>query len=530
MRLLPPMRHPDGITKRQTVVFSGYNHTEGAGDGALRDMTNLTGEDFPVLSSRHPRYRVGTPQDEPQGLYGGDDVFLVSGGQAYVDGLAVGTVSSGRKHFATLGAWTVILPDKAAYNRLTGEWKMLEKTWTGAVTLQDGTFADQTAKANTITATGVGWAGMFSVGDAVTISGCTAHPANNQTIIIREIDGGQLRFYENSFQIGEGGDQESAVTLSRTVPDLDFLCSNENRLWGCKGDTIYASKLGDPFNWNVFDGLPTDSYAVNVGSAGDFTACTAYLGYPVFFKEENIYKVYGNKPSNFQVMGSASLGVAAGSDHSCAVAGEVLFYLSRTGIMAYSGGVPQSVSAAFGSMRFSDAVGGSDGTKYHVSMREAGSERWHYFVYDTRIKQWFREDDRRVVGFAWVGDLYFLDGNGQMWLDGTARQVPPGVVPEGPVESSAEFADFVEGSANKKGTSKLQLRIALEPGASLAVEIQFDSSGVWEPVKTLTATTKRSFYLPILPKRSDHFRIRLRGVGGWKLYSLVRENYIGSEL
>ena len=85
---------------------------------------------------------------------------------------------------------------------------------------------------------------------------------------------------------------------------------------GCgaaKGDTVYASKLGDPFNWNVFDGLSTDSYAVDVGSAGDFTACCSYLGYPCMFKEEHIYKVYGDKPSNFQVMGSASWGWKRGA-------------------------------------------------------------------------------------------------------------------------------------------------------------------------------------------------------------------------
>lgn len=119
----------------------------------------------------------------------------------------------------------------------------------------------------------------------MTIAGAAAHEGNNQTIIIREIDGDYLRFYENSFTINEGGDAET-LTISRDVPDMDFICENENRLWGCKEDTIYSSKLGDPFNWNVFDGLSTDSYAVNVGSAGDFTACCSYLGYPVFFKEE----------------------------------------------------------------------------------------------------------------------------------------------------------------------------------------------------------------------------------------------------
>lgn len=96
----------------------------------------------------------------------------------------------------------------------------------------------------------------------------------------------------------------------------------------------------------------------------------------MLFKEEHIYKVYGDKPSNFQVMGSASLGVEAGSDASIAIAGETLFYLARTGIVAYSGGIPQQVGAAFGTQRFRNAVGGSDGTKYYVSMKDT-DDAWH---------------------------------------------------------------------------------------------------------------------------------------------------------
>ena len=136
--------------------------------------------------------------------------------------------------------------------------------------------------ANTIKATGVDFADYFRAGDAVTISGATVHEKNNTTIIIREVDGDELRFYENSFVIGESGDSEAALTIKREAPEMDFLCENENRLWGCKGDTIFSSKLGDPFNWNCFDGLATDSYAVDVGSEGDFTGAVSYLGYAVF--------------------------------------------------------------------------------------------------------------------------------------------------------------------------------------------------------------------------------------------------------
>lgn len=526
---LPKMRHEDGIRKQQTVSFGGLNHTLGARDGEIWAMKNMTSDHHPVLASRQSRYHL-TTLDKPNGLYAHDGLFWVDGTDFFWDGENVCTLSDSEKTFASLGAYIVILPDRIAYNRLTHEVKPIEAAWTGSVTIQDGTYAGEEAKANTIYGEGVDWASLFQVGDAVTISGCTAHTENNCTPIIREIDGAYLRFYENTFVINEGGDTESGVTIQRTMPDMDFLIENENRLWGCKGDTIYASKLGDPFNWNVFDGLATDSYAVNVGSAGDFTAAFSYLGYPCFFKEEYIYKVYGYKPSNFQVMSSASLGVETGSHHSLAIAGEILFYLSRAGVVAYSGGIPQTISGPLGTQRYRNGVAGSDGRKYYISMQDQ-EDNWHLFVYDTQHKIWVQEDDSHALRFAWNGALYLqeADDAGRVWLCGNPREIPAGATVEGPVESMVEFADFVEYSPSKKGTSKLQVRVELDENSTLDVDVQFDSDGVWHRVKTLTATVKGSFVLPIIPRRSDHFRIRLSGRGNWKLWSLVRESYIGSD-
>lgn len=524
---LPSMVYSDNIKKYQQTQFNGYDHTRAAQDGALWDMKNLTSDEYPLLSPRRPRYRAAT-LTKPNGLYAKDGLYWVDGTGFYAGGVKKGTVSDSRKVFAGLGAYIVILPDKAYYDRLTGKFGFLEESWSGTASIQNGTYAGEEAAANTIYAAGADWGAAFREGDAVTISGAKTHPENDQTIIIREIDGDYLRFYENSFTVGEGGDTET-LTISRSVPDMDFICENENRLWGCKEDTIYASKLGDPFNWNVFDGLSTDSYAVNVGSAGDFTACCSYLGYPVFFKEENIYKVYGEKPSNYQVMSSASLGVEKGSHLSPAIAGEVLFYLSRAGVVAYSGGIPQSVAAPFGTDRYRNAVGGSDGVKYYISMEDAGG-RWSLFVFDTRNNLWHKEDALEAVGFGWDTELYFLAAGGTLWLNGNARTVPEGAEREGAVESMAEFGDFVEDDPNKKGTAKLQVRIELDAGAQVTLLMMFDSSGEWEEKAVLTAHVKRSYYLPIIPRRSDHFRLRLVGTGGWRLYSLVRESYSGSEL
>lgn len=525
---LPNMPYSDGIRKHTQVEFRGYNHQIGAGDGELYDMKNLTGDFYPVLSPRRKRYKIAK-LTKPNGFYTHDGLYWVDGTGFYENGELRGEVTDGRKRFASLGAYIVILPDKRYYNRLTQEFGNMEVEWTGSASIQNGTYAEESAEANTIYAEGADWGKLFKVGDGVEISGCTVHEENNTTIVIQEIEGDSLRFYENSFTIGDGGDTEESLTVRRAVPDLDFLCENENRLWGCKGDTIYSSKQGDIFNWNVFEMKSTDSFSARVGSAGDFTACCSYLGYPIFFKEDHIFKVYGDKPSNFQVMSSASLGVEAGSSGSAAAAGEILFYLSRAGIVAYSGGIPQNISAPFGGQRFKNAVGGSDGAKYYVSMEDAAGG-WHMFVYDTARGLWHREDGKEIVGFGWNGELYFLDGGGTLWLGGNARKAPEDAEPEEAVESLAEFGDFVEGNPNKKGVSKLQVRIELEENASVTIEMQFDRDGIWREVKTLTATKKRSYYLPIIPRRTDNFRIRIRGIGEWKLYSLVRESYSGSEL
>lgn len=532
---LPAVPYSDGIRKAQQSGFAGLNHTLGAGDGEIWDMRNLTSEHYPLLASRPERLLVRSAPD-CTALFAWDGLCSVSGTDFAYDGTVYGTVTPGRKQFAGLGAYVIIMPDKAWFNVDTKEFGSLESSWSGtSLTFTNGKLFEETAEANTIQAADVNWADYFKPGDAVTISGCTTHPENNKTPVIREIDGDKLYFYEYIFTLdGDEGTtpytENGSLSIARKVPDLLYICENENRLWGCDRRTIYASKPGDPFNWNVFDGLSTDSYAVDTGSAGDFTGCVSYLGYPVFFKENQIYKVYGSYPSNFEVMGSATLGVAEGSADSLAIAGETLYYHSRTGIMAYGGGIPQPISRALGTGRFRGAVGGSDGLKYWVSMKDENGLALLY-CYDTQLGLWHIEDETEALSFALsAGNLYYTDGT-QIWTAGRAATVPDGAVKEDAVQWYAEFADVTGGSADKKGTGKFQLRVELDEGAALQLYVMWDSSGQWEPVEgQLGEGVKRSYYLATIPHRADHFRLKLEGRGGMRLYSLAYEAYEGSAL
>lgn len=524
---LPDMKYSDGITKRQQLQFRGYNHNPFAQDGEIWDMENMSADAYPLLQPRKSRHRL---QDlgKPNGIFSADGLYWVDGTALYRDGVQIGQVSDNRKRWAAMGRYVLILPDKLYFDTQTEELKPMEASWSGQATLKDGTYAGIQAKGNTLYAQGQAFATLFRVGDAVTISGCTLHPENNKTPIIREIDGENLRFYENVFTVGEGGDAET-VTVKREMPELEMMCQHEGRLWGCAGDTIYSSKQNDPLNWNVFDGLTDDSFFVPVSSPGAFTGCISYRGYVYFFKEDAIYRIYGDRPSNFQVMPSASLGVAVGSERSLAVAGETLFYLSRAGVMAFAGGVPQSVAQAFGQEIYCDGVAGSDGTKYYISMKNSAGVG-QLFVYDTASGLWHREDETRAVGFAWADGLHCLTEEGMRWTTELSEPAPEDTQTEAGPYSWVEFGDFTEADPNKKGVSKLHLRMELEEGAMVDILLQFDSNGVWHNVRSLTAGRKRSYYLPIVPRRCDHFRIKIKGFGQWRLFSLAKECYSGSEL
>ena len=89
-------------------------------------------------------------------------------------------------------------------------------------------------------------------------------------------------------------------------------------------------------------------------------------------------------------------------------------------------------------------------------------------------------------------------------------------------QSLLETGDFVSASPDCKRLLRVQLRLEAEAGAHITAAAQYDSDGVWHTLASITAGTKRSFTLPVLPRRCDHVRLRLTGTGAWRLWSLTR--------
>ena len=325
---------------------------------------------------------------------------------------------------------------------------------------------------------------------------------------------------------------ESNLRLKRSMPNMDFVIESENRLWGCMYgvaangqvvNEIYASKLGDFKNWNSFMGLSTDSYAASCGSDGQFTGAITHLGYPLFFKENCVHKVYGNYPANFQIQTTACRGVQKGCERSLAIVNETLYYKARSGVCAYDGSLPVEMSSAFGDVTYSDAVGGAHGNKYYISMKDTESA-WHLLVYDTAKGMWHKEDGLRPEAFCSCrGELYAISGGKIITMLGSGIAAPESV------EWMAQTGEIGISTPDMKYISRLTVRMLLDVGAEVRLLAQYDFSDAWEELCVLQGTSLRSFSVPIRPKRCDHMKLRIEGAGNVKVYSITKSIEQGSD-
>ena len=567
-------------TYRETVdVFKGYNHNLRIGDGEFYDMTNLSSDNYPVLSPRRKRGIYATPTI-PQGMIAKDSLCYVDGGSFVINEhrVAMGlTAESTPKTLISMGAYVIIMPDKKYINTSDlSDYGNIEASITTSSTVTfelcraDGAGYDNVVTqasapsspenmdlwidtsetphqlkqyssttdvwstiATTyikISAAGIG--APFSVNDGVSISGVNDLPDLNASMVIWAKGDNYIVVTGILDQVTT---QDTAVTVSRKMPNMDFIIESENRLWGCRYGTalngeivneIYASKLGDFKNWNCFMGISTDSYAATVGTDGQFTGAITHLGYPIFFKENYIHKIYGNYPANYQIQTTACRGVQKGCERSLSIVNEVLYYKARSGVCAYDGSLPVEMSAALGGESYGNAVAGSLGNKYYISMQDA-NEEYHLFAYDTLKGMWHREDDTQAVQFCNCrGDLYYID-----YADNQIKTVRGTGITEAITTKWQAITGVIgTNSPDKKYISRMDVRMSLEVGTRVTFFVEYDSSGAWEYLFTMTGKNLQTFAVPLRPKRCDHMRLRILGYGDAKIYSISKTIEQGSDV
>lgn len=575
-------------------TFGGYNRTENVSEGQFVDMTNISSDHYPAMSARTKREYV-IDIDKPNGLFYTDALGYINGTKVYYNGEMILEVNDSVKQIACMGALICIFPDKLVYNTETGNYYDMEAHYKskGAVYIEpctlngnkleysttepehtdgaywlDGNVLKQFSKSyNAWMSVSTSYVRIyeridgernesfgegFEQGDTVTLSGFSDEELNGDFIIYGCSDG-----YIVIGSIPKNLSTANEISIDRNVPDMDYVIEHNNRLWGCssKNHEIYSCKLGDPTNWRAYAGLLTDSYAVTVGSYGEFTGAIEHMGNVLFFKEDRIIKIYGTDPSNYTLSETSCRGVEKGSENSLAILNEILYYKSKDGICAYDGTIPQCISGNLGAKRYRNAVAGVTTNKYYVSMQDNDSNS--LFVYDQVRGIWTRYDSENIEFMAGsAGNLYYMTDESILCtgidmktkgtypgvyvvIDGEKKGMYPGLFYPGQTFED-NYEDSIEWCAvtgdigceypDNKYISSITMRLMVDRGSTFEAYIQYDSDGLWENILSINDTRKRSINIPVRIRRCDHISLKMCGKGNFRLYSIAKTIETGSEL
>lgn len=565
-------------TQEITDVFAGYNHNLKIADGEMYDMTNLCSDYYPLMASR-PRRGYVRELDSPMGIIGKSALAWVDDGTLFYNGAATAVtgLEDGEKQLVSMGAYICVFPDGAWYNTADGTHGSMNAVYASSGNVRyamcklDGTEYEDTTISDIAPAEPANgelwidtsqtvhilkqwaqatneWASIattyikitfgtrgilpqrFSANDGVTISGSIIEGCNgNKLIKTVGGDSGTEDFIIVTGLLDQETTQSSGtVGIRRDVPELDYVCEAQNRLWGCRYsdgiNELYCCALGDFRNWERYEGISTDSWRASIGSDGEWTGCVNYMGYPTFFKRDRIYRISVSSTGAHSVSETVCRGVQPGSDKSLAVVNETLFYKSDSDVCAYQGGFPSGISGPLGTGRFSSATAGTVKDKYYISMVDEHNAT-HLFCFDTRNKLWIREDELRCEWFARVNDeLYAISGRKLIALLGSEGTQEPYV------QWTAESGMLYYKAPERKYVSRFNIRVQMEEGAEIELYIRYDEEKEWLHKGTIKTSRNRTVTIPVRPKRCDHLRIRLTGKGDFRLFSIARTLSYGSDV
>ena len=315
--------------------------------------------------------------------------------------------------------------------------------------------------------------------------------------------------------------------LADDVPDLEYICTHNNRLWGVAGNKIYASAWGNPLAFTSETQTAADPWSTEIGEDGEWTGIVSYSGAILAFKEHVMYRIIGSVPDEYTVYTYNVEGIRRGCHKSAVILGEVLYYMGPGGVYAYAGSVPQRISANFGTREYTDAVGGTDGLKYYLSAK--CGEAWDLHVLDVEKGIWLREDDTEIIDFVrYDGKLYALDAWGN-----TLRFDSGDETITWHVNTAKLYEDirtqYINIPIEHHSYSRFVIRIELDAGSTFSVEISYDG-GDFTPCYKQLASRRQTYIVPIVPRRCDQMRIRLSGEGFFRLRGIVRVVHGGSAL
>ena len=502
------------LARSETFIdtFRGINENLVSYNNECSDCKNLSTDVYPAICTRRKRAAATKTFTSPKGIFYKNGLFCIDGTDAYFNDVSKFTVTNTDKIIVGMGAYIVVFPDKKMLNTFTGDVESLEATVTASATFAPLSEGSAFTK---ITVTDIG--NSFKPGDNVKISECSNEDYNGTHIIIE----GDTDYIVISGSLEESFTDES-VTFERLVPDMDFVCERDNRLWGCSSvnHEVYCCKVGDPKNWYNYEAEANNAWAATVGSDGNFTGVTKFGTYLIFFKEGTFHILRGDKPSNFSLLEKDMPGVRTGCSRSVITIDQILYYVSMDGVYMYQGAFPNKISRQING-EITEAVACQQEHRLYLSCKLDGVQT--LLVYDTLNKVWLKEDDTKFLFCHYSGGKLHYVGSDYKLRDIYGQE------PE-TIHWMYESGDLQGNSIDMKYVSKLQLIIHLPVDSEVFIYTKCDDDPMWDRKGHIRSTKQKTYTFPLVPRRCSKYRLKLEGKGQMKILGIVIEHMQGSEL
>lgn len=234
-----------------------------------------------------------------------------------------------------------------------------------------------------------------------TVESYSFHDGIVEMIFVEDfVYGGQQdTAFENLHIYGEGN----------IVPNFDYICSLNNRLWGCNSSTriIYGSALGDPTDFWTFAGDALDAFQVAAGSDGKFTGAVAMNNSVVFLKQHTVHKILGSFPAEYALYTYDMDGTSDTNGLSAINCDGTVIYVTEHGIGTYSGSAAGRLSKELGEGNMNNAIAMYNGEQYYLHFQTDDGKNKTY-IFDLRYNMWIEAKYQEALAFAHMDDQDYV--------------------------------------------------------------------------------------------------------------------------
>ena len=508
------MRIEEYSGKKRSKVFD-YNISGGllsernTHGRSIIEMKNISPRAYPCVESRRP-YFIWEIENAISSLGSIDGVVYYTRDKIfYYGGHLMSSVSSGSKVFLNFNSRVLIFPDKKCFDPKTKKMIDLvsEKTMVVQFISSDlGVNAIKCGSGNVILTD------HFYAGQGILISG-SGNSIVDGYHYITGVDKTNGVLYFNNYEFGSAAISSCTCTVSNEIPDMDSVCICQNRVWGVKGNKVYASRVGDPKAFCAFNRKEDSSYVGEYFDTDGFTYIMEYEGSPLIFSNSAIYKVYGDNSDNYDIgVVCRGGGILADDTNSVAeVRGEV-YYVSHGKVVKFTG-VKSIPIESFPYDYVKSACGAARGGIYYISYSDQYMENF-FLSYDTASDTWYKQGELWISKMITVKDALYGLSSIEAYLIDFDGDDPMDSEYEGRVESYVELDDvFYMGHSICPET--LILRADVESDSTLEVKISYDGAFSWKNAGEINGERHGIIKLMLPQKRCDSFRLRIVGVGSY---------------